>query len=164
MSDGADAGASGKRGSKPALAALRARALMLLASGEPQARVAEAVGQSLKTIQNLASEHADILRETAEKRVAAVVEAQASATTNAIEKIRKAAPEAADTLVELARSSTPDDRVRLEAAKAILDRGGVPITTKTEHALTSGGAGTSTAIHLTITDAVAGARGEEPKG
>ena len=157
------AGAPMKRGPKPAAALLRARVVLLLASHVRPEDVAGQTGLALGTVRNIASEHAAELREAAERLKASVVEATVEGASDALAKIRNATPKAADTLIELADDDASDPaaaRVRLDAAKAILDRGGVPATSKNE---TSGPGGGAQVVRHEITLADAVELAKEPK-
>lgn len=114
-------------------AAKRAEALRLLASGEmTPTEVAHHLNVAHGTVRNWASESKVEIAQVAEAKVAGIVEGAAEARR----ALAEAAPRAASTLLEIMDADEGDPQllgVRLRAATAALDRGGVPVLTKVEH-------------------------------
>lgn len=117
---------------EPGSAARRARALEMLAGGTPVPEVAKAVGVSKSTVQNWQSQGRAEILAAADERVAGIVDGAVEAR----KRLAEATPKAVEVVLELMDDDAPDAAcaaVRLRAAMAVLDRGGVPVLTKLEH-------------------------------
>lgn len=117
---------------EPSSAAKRARALEMLANGEPASAIAAALGVSEKTIQNWRSQGRAEILAAADERTAGIVDGAVEAR----KRLAAATPNAVAVVLELMDGDAEDPQaaaVRLRAATTVLDRGGVPVLTKLEH-------------------------------
>lgn len=123
-----------KVASSPSVAARRAKGLQMLRDGRRVVEVAEALGVGRTTVKRWQAEAN--LREKVAAETEALESARAEAASRAREMVSAATPAMAQIVIGIASGKITGRadvmRVRLEAAKTALDRGGVPARSEVE--------------------------------
>ncbi len=104
-----------------------------LASGaETHQAIADRMGLSREKVSRVASEHREAIVAEAAKTKQAAIDGPAQAR----QKAADATPRAIGTMIEIMDGDgAPGDAVRLAAAKALCDRGGVPVRSEIDAAI-----------------------------